>query len=531
MADKLKELQTKVLEWWNKFTSKQKTIIVGMTAVVVFAFVILFFVFNKEQYSVLTTCSNTAESSKIIEILEGADITYQTSQGGLRIEVPTEKIDAANLAMGAAGYVPDDWSLEDALSGGISATSSDKEKKYVEFLGKKLEKTFSNMEGVKSAIVQLNIPPQDGTLIAKTVESSAYIHLVLDGEFTAEQAAAMARATATALHNETTANITIMDNNGNLLFSGEEDYTVAGKASSLLELRNQASNMIASQVRKVLLGTNEFNNIEVASNLDIDASEYERLVNEYYAPDGHDQGMITQQSEYESENTNSNGGVPGTDSNNETTTMYQNNGESSSSETERETQYQPNSSTVRTMTPAGAINYDNSSITVTALSYHIVNEEDIERQGLLDGTSWEDYKLANNERVKLEVDEDFYTAVSTATGIGRDRITILAYEEPLFNDAPPMDVDWTNILSIVLLILILALLAFVVLRSMRSKRVVEEPEEVSVDNMLQSLEEEQIEDISLENKSETRKMIEKFVDENPEAAANLLRNWLNEDWG
>jgi len=26
-------------------------------------------------------------------------------------------------------------------------------------------------------------------------------------------------------------------------------------------------------------------------------------------------------------------------------------------------------------------------------------------------------------------------------------------------------------------------------------------------------------------------MIEKFVDENPESAANLLRNWLNEDWG
>jgi len=25
-------------------------------------------------------------------------------------------------------------------------------------------------------------------------------------------------------------------------------------------------------------------------------------------------------------------------------------------------------------------------------------------------------------------------------------------------------------------------------------------------------------------------MIEKFVDENPESAAALLRNWLNEDW-
>ena len=40
-----------------------------------------------------------------------------------------------------------------------------------------------------------------------------------------------------------------------------------------------------------------------------------------------------------------------------------------------------------------------------------------------------------------------------------------------------------------------------------------------------------LENIELEETSETKKMIEKFVDENPEAAANLLRNWLNEEWG
>ena len=40
----------------------------------------------------------------------------------------------------------------------------------------------------------------------------------------------------------------------------------------------------------------------------------------------------------------------------------------------------------------------------------------------------------------------------------------------------------------------------------------------------------QVEDIDLEEKSETRKAIERFVDENPEAVALLLRNWLNDDW-
>jgi len=52
----------------------------------------------------------------------------------------------------------------------------------------------------------------------------------------------------------------------------------------------------------------------------------------------------------------------------------------------------------------------------------------------------------------------------------------------------------------------------------------------SVESLLQSTPEPELEDIDVEEKSETRKLIEKFVDEQPEAAAQLLRNWLSEDW-
>ena len=66
------------------------------------------------------------------------------------------------------------------------------------------------------------------------------------------------------------------------------------------------------------------------------------------------------------------------------------------------------------------------------------------------------------------------------------------------------------------------------------KRQVEEKEpELSVEEMLASTRENQqasVDDIDIQEKSETRKAIEKFVDENPEAVALLLRNWLNDDW-
>ncbi len=42
---------------------------------------------------------------------------------------------------------------------------------------------------------------------------------------------------------------------------------------------------------------------------------------------------------------------------------------------------------------------------------------------------------------------------------------------------------------------------------------------------------DELESIETEQKSEARKLIESFVEENPEAVATLLRNWLDEDWG
>ena len=59
-----------------------------------------------------------------------------------------------------------------------------------------------------------------------------------------------------------------------------------------------------------------------------------------------------------------------------------------------------------------------------------------------------------------------------------------------------------------------------------------EETELSVDDLLTTTQEHQtVEDIDLESKSEVRLMVEKFVDENPDASAQLLRNWLNEEWG
>ena len=143
----------------------------------------------------------------------------------------------------------------------------------------------------------------------------------------------------------------------------------------------------------------------------------------------------------------------------------------------------------------------------------------------------EEFKEANKDAVKLDVDADLVTLVQTATGIPSENISIVAYDVPVFIDKDGVNVEASDIVQIVIIVLILGLLAFVILRSMRESKAEEPEEELSVESLLQSTPQDSLEDIELEEKSETRKMIEKFVVENPEAVASLLRNWLSEDWG
>ncbi len=225
--------------------------------------------------------------------------------------------------------------------------------------------------------------------------------------------------------------------------------------------------------------------------------------------------------------------MPGTDTNGENLTTYEmpDSNNSSSTQSEESRKYLPNERITSQSIPPGLIQYDESSISVTAITYNVQREEDIENQGLLDGVSWEEYKAANGERVQQPVDDNMIDIVAKATGISAENIAMIAYEEPLFIDKEGMNIRATDVIQVILIIIILGLLAFVVFRSMRGEKAAEEEEELSVENLLQSTPEPEVESITVEEWSETRKMIEKFVEDNPEAVANLLRNWLNEDWG
>ncbi len=534
MLDRLKEILARVQAWWNKFTTRQKSVIIGIAAAAVLAFAIIIYVVSKPDYTQLMVCQDTKEASEVIDVLEGAGLRYRTSPSGLAIEVETKDLNVANLALGSAGYVPESYDYDSIMSGGLTSTSTDADRRYQELLEKKFSSDLSSFENIKEATVRLNLPREDGTLSRQMEEASATVQLTVDDSFTEDNAVSVARMIATVLGNETTANITILDQNANMLFTGGDDYTQSGVAKSMQELQNQAEELVANRVKSVLYMTNQYSNVAVTSHLPVDYADYEQTIKNYSVAEGREEGYLANEEYYHNTAENGVGGVPGTTSNesDDDTYVWQS-GENGNSETEEwEKNYLPDETITHILSNSGAVDYENASIAVAAIRYREIREEDVRRQGLLEdsGMNWEQYKLANSADTKLEVDEDFYSLVANATGVDVEDITIVAYESPIFVDREGFSVNGTTVWSVIVFLLIVALLAFVVLRSMRLGRPAEEEEEISVEGLLQSTPEQDLEDIDVETKSEARKIVERFVDENPESAAALLRNWLNEDW-
>jgi flagellar M-ring protein FliF len=131
----------------------------------------------------------------------------------------------------------------------------------------------------------------------------------------------------------------------------------------------------------------------------------------------------------------------------------------------------------------------------------------------------------------IPVEENIVESIKKATGI--DNVIVQAFEMPIFVDKEPYNFNYKDYLPFVLILSILIIIVVAILKFKKHDNEVEVEPELEVEEMLKVAKEQvELEEIELKENLETKRQIEKFADEKPEAVANLLRNWLtDEDWG
>lgn len=540
MMDQLIAIKDKILEFWNKYTAKQKTIIICVACAILIAIVLLAYFMTRPVYTDVATLSGDSATT-FDKALEGAGVDYEKesdSDGNTTFRVEQSEYSDAILLMGENQITDDEMTWEKALESDMTTSSDEKQTKATLALQSSIRKGLLNFEGVEDATVYINRPKDDGTIYADKEETSVSVSFKMSGNKTmdGETAEAVAYYLANAVGSAKPDHIVLTDTKGNLLFNGQEDTGLGGTISSTEEYRDKLKNNFAKYVRDLLTKAG-YDDVEVSkSNIVFDMNKITELVTTYTTNEGQDQGLYGSSYEYKSTGNSGSGGIPGTESNGDVTdTMIDTSGNSSSEQILNKYEYLPNKTVQNIEHEIGAVKKDESSIAVVLTRYNVIKEETLEDQGALDEMSFDEYVDANSNVTEQEVPENLPQLVAAATGIAENNIQIRVVEKPVFEakEESSFGDNVTNYLMIILTVLIAGLLIFVIIKGTSPVEVTEMEPELSVEDLLATTRENEpnLDEIELEDKSDTLLMIEKFVDENPEAVALLLRNWINDDWG
>ncbi|SFR95816.1 flagellar M-ring protein FliF C-terminal domain-containing protein [Anaeromicropila populeti] len=533
MVERVKQIPIQLFETWKKFSRKQKTLILSVIAAVILALVVLYVTLTKVQYVVLYKFEDMSSASAFVELLKEENIKYKLSGDGITVSVDSERREDAMIVMGTNDIPTTGMSWQEALDNSISTTQSEKDQKINLAFQNELRENLLTFENVKDAVVHVTAPAEDNTIFAENKEATVSVVLELSEDMSAEAAKGMAKMLAGAVGNDTTEKITIVDTKANVLFSGTDETGLGGTISSSSEFKEKLRNTFRNNVRDMLLAYG-FSQVEVSGeNIQFDMDKVSAIETMYTTNEGMEQGLYSSTYNYKTTGTTGSGGIPGTSSNGDSTDYMVESETTSDSETTLDkADYLPNSTVKNIEYEVGAVDHASSSMGVVLTTYKVYDEAELERQGALDGTTWEDFVSANDVRVELEVPDNVIELISQVSGVADRNIAVVSWEQPIFNEKVTTPRGYATYLMIILAVLIIALLIFVVFKSTAPVAVTEVEPELSVEQLLATTKENQsLEDIEFSEKSETRKLIEKFVDENPDAVAQLLRNWLSDDWG
>jgi flagellar M-ring protein FliF len=273
---------------------------------------------RQPDYRVLFSNLSDRDGGAIVTALQQGNIPYKFSEGGGAILVPAEQVNETRLRLASQGLPKSGsvgFELMDNQKFGISQFAE--QVNYQRALEGELEKTISSISSVKSARVHLAIPKpsvfvRDKELPTASVMVELYPGRVLDEG----QVSAITHMVASGVADMPVKNVTIVDQDGNLLTNAGAGGA-AGLDASQLKYVQQIEHNTQKRIDAILSPLFGAGNAHSQVSADIDFSKLEQTA-ESYGPNANPQNTAirSQQSSMSSETSGSSvGGVPGALSN------------------------------------------------------------------------------------------------------------------------------------------------------------------------------------------------------------------------
>lgn len=545
------------LEKWRGFTKGQKIKIGAISGIIVLALVLTLILTFRTVWVPAFENVDSVSAGVIQDILQDDGIRSRTDLVQGVVYVPASDVTRATIVVHRSPEVHrPGFNFQDAIdASGMGVTSTLQHEMLVAADQTRIEGILVGMGGITNAEVTLVVPHSTMLLVPTTPSSAA---VVLTGNnITPDLAETVATIVQRSVRGLSLERIVVADNQGHTLFRDGQRQGSSVGAHTLMASVEQAARITAERQAADILAS-FFTEIIPAANVRVDWSDIatdtiEHVNSVLDAGDdlGNHRGHISQEDIREVQAImRPEGGVmePGLMANDFPGGPLLGEelpaGTMSLFETEIARQFlYDQTRTIVNRNNAGTVMHDASSISLTGVNYVIHTRADLIALEIIEDTdvAWLQFQHDMGERVII-TDMDWtehINHVSMATGIPVANVSIMAQDRNIFVDFPPAaPLPLATIVLLALLFVFIGLLAFGLVRRTAPQPIEDIEPELSVEDLLVSsqLEEareseiERLQEIHDKQNSAVQEQIDKFVKEKPDAVAQLLRNWINEDW-
>ncbi len=224
------------------------------------------------QFTTSSTHLSQIHTQFGIAPLETAQISAEMNFSGSSISVPATKVSAARLAL--KDQLDPLVTSPTSVGSGMFESPLEKEERRRRDLEARLEKTISQIRGIRSAKVHVSLPNPSPFVLEKTEPSASIVlDLTPGGGFTSDAAQNVVALVSRAVEGLSTRNIALVDTNGRQ-FTGDTGFSSAMTAQ--LEYQREVENKLVRKAESILARWLGPDRASVEVTADIDFQEKQR---------------------------------------------------------------------------------------------------------------------------------------------------------------------------------------------------------------------------------------------------------------
>jgi len=283
---------------------------------IVIAFMVAFWLWSQQpDYRVLFSNFSDKDGGAIVASLEKMNIPYKFTDGGSAILVPAASVHQARLKLATEGLPKGGnvgFELLENQKFGVSQFIE--QVNFQRALEGELERSIQTISAVSEARVHLAIP-KSSVFVRDKQDPTASVVLNLRGGRTldAQQVGAIVHLVASSVPNLPAKNVTVVDQNGNLLSDMSKKVGPNNLDPSQLKYIEEIQQSISRRIEAIITPIVGANNVKAQASAEIDFSRVEQAAESYKPNQNPTDAAIRSQQTNEAETLNGGetGGVPG----------------------------------------------------------------------------------------------------------------------------------------------------------------------------------------------------------------------------